>query len=292
MEGRIVKALSGFYFVETETETVECRARGRFRIAGETPLVGDYVSVSIDDQGRGRVDEILPRKNSFVRPAVANIDTMVAVASCTEPATDPFLIDRITTTAERAHCEVIICVNKSDLGDAAALSELYAATGYTVIVTSAELGEGVDELSRAIAGKTCAFCGNSGVGKSSLLNALDSSLNLPTGEISEKLGRGRHTTRHVELFPVAGALVADTPGFGSFDVEQMPLIPKGELQFCFPEFEPYLGQCRFDDCVHLKEPDCAVRTALDAGVISPSRYRSYERLCEIAAQHPAWEQRD
>lgn len=287
MEGLIVKALSGFYYVKTEEETVECRARGRFRLDGSSPLVGDRVSVSLDAQGRGRVDEILPRKNMFIRPAVANIDALVAVASAAEPETDPFLIDRVAATAERAGCEVIVCINKADRGDAGRLASLYADTGYSVVVTSAAEREGIEELRAAIEGKICAFSGNSGVGKSSLLNALEPSLALPTGEISEKLGRGRHTTRHVELFRVAGALVADTPGFGSFDVEQMPPIPRGELQYCFPEFAPYIGKCRFDDCAHLKEPDCAVREALAGGRIAAERYRSYERLYEISSQMAA-----
>lgn len=287
MEGLIVKALSGFYYVKTEEETVECRARGRFRLDGSSPLVGDRVSVSLDAQGRGRVDEILPRKNMFIRPAVANIDALVAVASAAEPETDPFLIDRVAASAERAGCEVIVCINKADRGDAGRLASLYADTGYSVVVTSAAEREGIEELRAAIEGKICAFSGNSGVGKSSLLNALEPSLALPTGEISEKLGRGRHTTRHVELFRVAGALVADTPGFGSFDVEQMPPIPREELQYCFPEFAPYIGKCRFDDCAHLKEPDCAVREALARGRIAAERYRSYERLYEISSQMAA-----
>ena len=288
MEGLIVKALSGFYYVKTEEGTVECRARGRFRLDGSSPLVGDRVVVSLDAQNRGRVDEILPRRNMFIRPAVANIDALVAVASVSEPETDPFLIDRVAATAEGAGCEVIVCINKADTGDAGKLASIYDGTGYTVIVTSAAKGDGIDGLRRAIDGKICAFSGNSGVGKSSLLNALEPSLNLPTGEISEKLGRGRHTTRHVELFRVAGALVADTPGFGSFDVEQMPPIPKEELQFCFPEFKEYIGCCRFDDCAHIKEPDCAVRSAVEDGKIAPSRYQSYVRLYEIEAQRPTY----
>lgn len=182
---------------------------------------------------------------------------------------------------------VIVCINKADRGDAGRLASLYADTGYSVVVTSAAEREGIEELRAAIEGKICAFSGNSGVGKSSLLNALEPSLALPTGEISEKLGRGRHTTRHVELFRVAGALVADTPGFGSFDVEQMPPIPREELQYCFPEFAPYIGKCRFDDCAHLKEPDCAVREALAGGRIAAERYRSYERLYEISSQMAA-----
>ena len=289
MEGVIVKAISGFYYVRTEDETVECRARGRFRLDGTSPLVGDRVVISRDAQGKGRVDKVLERKNFFIRPAVANIDVLIAVASEVEPVTDPFLIDRVTSVAEHNGCEVIICVNKSDASDSHRLVSIYAATPYKVVETSAVTGEGIQELASLIKGKVCAFSGNSGVGKSSILNALEPSLGLKTGEVSEKLGRGRHTTRHVEIFPVAGGYCADTPGFASFDVEQMPPIPKGELQFTFPEFEPYIGRCRFDDCAHLREPDCAVRAAAGQGKIAPSRYDSYCRLYEISAQYKDWE---
>ena len=290
-EGVIIKALSGFYYVRLENETVECRARGRFRLDGTSPLVGDRVTISRDAQGKGRVDKVLERKNFFVRPAVANIDLLIAVASEVEPVTDPFLIDRVTSTAEHNGCEVVICINKSDATSSQRLADIYAATPYRVIETSAVTGEGIAELAECIKGKVCAFSGNSGVGKSSILNALEPSLELKTGEVSEKLGRGKHTTRHVEIFPVAGGYCADTPGFASFDVEQMPPIPKDELQFTFPEFEPYIGACRFDDCAHIKEPDCAVREAVEAGKIARSRYDSYCRLYEISAQYKDWEQK-
>ena len=290
-EGVIIKALSGFYYVRTDSETVECRARGRFRLDGTSPLVGDRVIISLDAQGKGRVDKVLERKNFFIRPAVANIDLLVAVASEVEPVTDPFLIDRVTTTAEHNGCEVLICVNKSDATTSHRLRDIYAATPYMLIETSAVTGEGIECLAQYIKGKVCAFSGNSGVGKSSILNALEPELRLKTGEVSEKLGRGKHTTRHVEIFPVAGGYCADTPGFASFDVEQMPPIPKDELQFAFPEFEPYIGSCRFDDCAHIKEPDCAVREALANGSISSSRYESYCRLYEISAQYKEWEQK-
>lgn len=289
MQGTIIKALSGFYYVKTETGTVECRARGRFRLDGSSPLVGDRVEISLDSNGKGRVDELMPRKNFFVRPAVANIDVLIAVASEVNPVTDPFLIDRVTAFAEHMGCEVVICVNKSDAARPGRLVEIYGTTGYKTIETSAVTGEGIDELRAAIEGKTCAFSGNSGVGKSSLLNALEPGLKLETGDVSEKLGRGRHTTRHVEIFTVGGASVADTPGFASFDMEQLPPIPKEELQHCFPEFEPYIGRCRFDDCAHLKEPGCAVREAMEAGKIHPSRHASYERLYEVAAKYREWE---
>lgn len=289
MQGVIIKALSGFYYVKTESGTVECRARGRFRLDGSSPLVGDRVEISLDANGKGRVDKLLPRKNFFIRPAVANIDLLIAVASEVNPVTDPFLIDRVTAFAEHMGCEVLICINKSDAARVSRLRDIYATSGYRVIETSAVTGEGVEELRGCIAGKVCAFSGNSGVGKSSLLNALEPRLGLETGVVSEKLGRGRHTTRHVEIFPAGGAFVADTPGFASFDMEQLPPIPKEELQFCFPEFGPYIGKCRFDDCAHLKEPGCAVREAMDEGKINASRHLSYARLYEISAKYKEWE---
>ena len=289
MQGVIIKALSGFYYVKTESGTVECRARGRFRLDGSSPLVGDRVEISLDANGKGRVDKLLPRKNFFIRPAVANIDLLIAVASEVNPVTDPFLIDRVTAFAEHMGCEVLICINKSDAARVSRLRDIYATSGYRVIETSAVTGEGVEELRGCIAGKVCAFSGNSGVGKSSLLNALEPGLGLETGVVSEKVGRGRHTTRHVEIFPAGGAFVADTPGFASFDMEQLPPIPKEELQFCFPEFGPYIGKCRFDDCAHLKEPGCAVREAMDEGKINASRHLSYARLYEISAKYKEWE---
>lgn len=289
MQGVIIKALSGFYYVKTESGTVECRARGRFRLDGSSPLVGDRVEISLDANGKGRVDKLLPRKNFFIRPAVANIDLLIAVASEVNPVTDPFLIDRVTAFAEHMGCEVLICINKSDAARVSRLRDIYATSGYRVIETSAVTGEGVEELRGCIAGKVCAFSGNSGVGKSSLLNALEPGLGLETGVVSEKLGRGRHTTRHVEIFPAGGAFVADTPGFASFDMEQLPPIPKEELQLCFPEFGPYIGKCRFDDCAHLKEPGCAVREAMDEGKINASRHLSYARLYEISAKYKEWE---
>lgn len=290
MRGVIVKALSGFYYVKTDEGIIACKARGRFRLDGTSPLVGDRVEISVDDTGAGRVDAVLPRRNLFVRPAVANIDLLVAVAAEVNPITDPFLIDRVTAVAEHNGCRVVICINKSDLDESDRLADIYAGTGYEVIRTSAVTGEGIDRLRKAIAGCVCAFSGNTGVGKSSLLNALAPELDLLTGEVSEKLGRGRHTTRHVEMFDIGnGSYLADTPGYASFDVEMMRPIDKTELPLCFPEFAPYLGKCRFDDCAHLKEPDCAVTMAVARGEISPSRHESYRRLYDISAKYKDWD---
>ena len=290
-EGRIVKALSGFYYVLTDEGMLECKARGRFRLDGTSPLVGDRVRCSVDAAGRGRIDSVEERRNFFIRPAVANVDALVFVAANVNPVTDPFLIDRVSVIAEEAGCELILCVNKTDLDPGEELTELYRAAGYPVIQTSADSGRGVEELRAAIAGKTCAFTGNSGVGKSSLLNCLSPGLDLKTAEVSEKLGRGKHTTRHVELFDLGDSTwLADTPGYASFELEMMKIIPKEELAHDFPEFRPLLGRCRFPDCAHRREPGCAVTEALRAGSISPSRYRSYERLYELSAQHKFWEE--
>lgn len=288
--GIIIKALSGFYYVRSGDEIIECRARGRFRLEGVSPLVGDCVDFSGDGAGKGTVDTIHPRKNCFARPAVANIDCMVILASAVNPVTDPFLIDRVTALAENADCEVIICINKSDLDSGDALYDIYKTTGYTLIRTSTETLEGVDALKKAIGGKLCAFTGNSGVGKTSLLNALSPGLSLKVGEVSLKLGRGRHTTRHVEIFSLCdGVFIADTPGFSSFEMEKTEFIPKERLQFAFKEFEPYIGECRFDDCAHIKEPGCAVLKALSEGKLSATRHSSYVRLYEQAAQIKDWE---
>lgn len=289
-EGVIVKALSAFYYVQTDERLLECKARGRFRLDGTSPLVGDRVECSLDAHGKGRIDRVFERRNFFIRPAVANVDALVFVAANTNPVTDPFLIDRVSVIAESAGCELIVCINKTDVDPADELYGIFTAAGFTVVRTSVPDGTGIDALRREIAGKICAFTGNSGVGKSSIMNALSPGLNIKTAEVSEKLGRGKHTTRHVELFDIGGGTyAADTPGFASFDIEMMEIIPKEQLQFDFVEFAPYIGECRFNNCAHLKEPGCAVTQAVADGKIMPSRYRSYERLYALSAQHKSWE---
>ena len=289
-EGIIVKALSGFYYVRTEEDLLACKARGKFRLDGTSPLVGDRVQCSLDASGGARVDQVLERRNFFIRPAVANIDALVFVAANANPVTDPYLIDRVSVIAAEADCELIICVNKTDLDSGDQLRQIFCRAGFPVVATSAQTGEGVEELRDLLRGKVSAFTGNSGVGKSSLLNRLLPGISVPTSEVSEKLGRGKHTTRHVELFCLEeNSYIADTPGFASFELEMMRPVPKEALQFDFREFAPYIGQCRFPDCSHRREPGCAVRAAVETGEIGQSRYRSYLRLYELSAQLKTWE---
>ena len=288
-EYRIIKALSGFYYVQTEDGVVECRARGRFRRQDQSPLVGDFVRITRQGD-KGVLEALLPRKNAFIRPAVANIDQLVVLASCAIPVTEPFLIDRVLAIAQLQNVPALVVVNKDDLAPAQPLAEIYRRAGVPVLVTSAETGEGIEALREALAGKLSCLTGNSGVGKSSLLNRTCPQLQLPIGEVSEKLGRGRHTTRHIELYSLgSNTFVADTPGFSAFDTERMELVHKEQLQYAFPEFAPYLGHCQFPDCAHRKEPGCAVRKALAEGKIGQTRYSSYERLYELASQLKEWE---
>ena len=285
--GRIVKALSGFYYVDSGNGTLtQCRARGRFRKERMSPLVGDWVRFS-GSGAQGMVEEIEPRRNSFIRPAVSNLDALVVLASGANPVTDPFLIDRVAAIAGNQNVPVVLCVNKTDLESGESLTHIYRHAGFPVFPTSAASGEGVDALHEAVRGKTVAFTGNSGVGKSSILNCLGFSVE--TGEVSEKLGRGRHTTRHVELYPVEGGYVADTPGFSTMDIERYELFRKEELPEGFREFAPYLGECRFTSCSHTCEKGCAVLKAVEEGKISRSRIDSYIAMYNEVKDIKEWQ---
>ena len=287
--GRIIRSLSGFYDVQTDCGTVTCRGRGSLRKAGVTPLTGDMVEITLE-HGKGMVEKVLPRKNRFIRPAVANVDALVVFAANVNPVTEPFLIDRVAAIAGDQGVPVILCINKCDLDPAVDLEKIYRAAGFPVIRASAQTGEGVEELRKLLRGKLTAFTGNTGVGKSSMLNRLCPQLALATGEVSEKLGRGRHTTRHVELYALdEETYVADTPGFSSFDTDQMDVLLKENLQYAFADFAPWLGRCQFHDCSHRSEPGCCVRQAVEAGRLERTRYDSYLRLYEKACQIKPWE---
>lgn len=290
--GRIEKALSGFYYVNTGGETLQCRARGKFRREGLSPLVGDWVQVRELGNGEGFVETVEARRNQFARPAAANIDQLVILASAAIPVTEPYLIDRIASIAALKGCQVLLCLNKCDLDSADELYDIYSRSAIPVLRVSAVTGQGLDALREAIRGKLSAFTGNSGVGKSSVLNALLPSLALPVGEVSKALGRGRHTTRHVELFSLGeDTYIIDTPGFSSFDTAEMDLALKQHLPDTFPEFAPYVGDCRFTGCTHTKEKGCRVLQAVKDGLIPASRHRSYVRLYDELKDVKEWQQK-
>ena len=279
MQGRIIKGVGGFYYVDAgKGEAYECRAKGIFRKEKLKPLVGDYVEMEVLDEKekKGTVVKILPRKNQLIRPAVANIDQALVIFAVKEPNPNFMLLDRFLITMERQGVPVVICLNKEDLGEEEEIKEIvktYSDCGYQVLVTSAEKEQGIRRLGRALQGKTTAIAGPSGAGKSSLTNLLAPHVQMETGEISKKLGRGRHTTRHSQLIPLdQETYLMDTPGFTSFYVEDME---KEELRHYFPEFAPYEGTCRFQGCTHTHEPGCRVKEAWQRGEINSRRYEDY-----------------
>lgn len=282
----ITKGIGGFYYVRTAQGIVECKARGIFRKRGITPVAGDLVELSPDGT---MIDEILPRKNVFVRPPVANLDVLFIVASTTQPVPSTLVLDQLAAAAIYKDVQPVLVVTKADLAAADKLAQAYATSGIPLVQLHYETREGLDTIRGYIQGHLCAFCGNSGVGKSTLLNALAPELKRETGQISQKLGRGRHTTREVEIFEVCGGRLADTPGFASLEAQKLCRIPKEDLQHTFPEFEPYFGQCRFTGCSHRSETGCAVRAAVEEGKISKTRYASYLAMYEDASARKEWE---
>ena len=289
-QGLIIKATGGFYYVQTENGLYECRARGLFRKENITPYVGDKVELEPTGEDSGYITAILPRSNSLVRPPLANIHRLAVVLSTARPAPNLLVADTMCAIAQRQGVQPAIIITKADLQDPTPLVEIYTAVGYEVLVTSTKTGQGINEAAAFLKGHITALSGNSGVGKSSLLNAIDPNLNLSTNEISDKLGRGKHTTRHVELHPIAGGgFVADTPGFSALEIEQIAPMPALELQHCFPEFAPYLDNCRFTGCAHLCEKGCAVLEAMHQGEIPESRHKSYTTLYERLKKIKEWE---
>ena len=273
----ITKGIGGFYYVKTPDGIVECKARGIFRKRGITPVAGDNVALSADGT---MIDEILPRKNVFIRPPIANLDILFIVTSTTQPVPSTLVLDELAAAAIYKDVQPVLVVTKADLAAADMLRTAYAGSGIPLVQLNYETGEGLDEVKGYIEGHLCAFCGNSGVGKSTLLNTLAPALHRETGQISQKLGRGRHTTREVEIFEICGGRLADTPGFASLEAQKLCRIPKDDLQHTFPEIGPYFGQCRFTGCSHLSEVGCAVREAVERGEISWQRYESYLKMLD------------
>ena len=290
LQGRILKSISGFYVVEAGQELYTCKARGVFRKTGTTPLVGDLVRITAGSADtEGTVDEVLPRRNALTRPPVANLDNLFIIVSVCEPEPNALVTDRLTAIAAYHHIEPILVVTKSDLGNAEPLSAVYRKAGFRTFCVGAHEQEDVPQIRELLRGRISAFAGNTGVGKSTLLNALDPALSIATAQISRKLGRGRHTTRHVELYRTCGGYVADTPGFSAMDLENGAFIHKDELQYCFREFAPYLGECRFTSCAHVCDKGCRVLEAVRQGEIAPSRHASYAALYEEAKQIKDWQ---
>ena len=288
MQGIILKAISGFYYVEADEKVYECKARGRFRSEKITPLVGDRVEFTPDGD-KGTVDGILPRKNELARPPVSNIDKLFIVSSAKTPSPSALLIDRLTALCAYKSIEPIILFNKNDLEDLSSWCDIYKNAGFKTISCSAKSGEGIDEIRKELKNSVSAFSGNSGAGKSSLLNILFKDLKLSVGEVSEKLGRGRHTTRHVEVYALDGEiLIADTPGFSSLEPDKEDIYYKDSLADCFTDFERYASECRFADCKHIGEKGCAVCEAVKNGEIEKTRHASYLTIYEELKDLKAW----
>ncbi len=290
--GKIIKGIGGFYYVDADDTIYECKARGNFRKRGITPMVGDNVEITVNQEGNGEntVDNILNRKNELVRPPLANLDTLFIISSIVDPKVNPLIIDKLVAIAEFKHIEPVIVFTKIDKSsDYNEYKNIYEKSGFKVIVCDNTVGSGAEKIEAMLPGKISAFTGNTGVGKSTLLNNIFPHLNLETGETSKKLGRGRHTTRHCELFKVNGGYIADTPGFSSLDFERCEKILKEDLPYCFREFEPYLGQCKFNSCTHVNDKGCAVCEAVEKGLIQPSRHNSYVSMYNDVKDIKQWQ---
>ncbi len=292
VKGKIVKGIGGFYYVDTGSEVYECRARGNFRKQKITPLVGDNVEITVNDgDHENTIDKIFERKNSLVRPPLANIDRLFVIASVVDPKINTTVIDKLIAIAEYKKIEPIIVITKTDLDSSySQYVEIYKNAGFKTVVCNNTTGSGADEIKALLTDCVCAFTGNTGVGKSTLLNNIFPELELETGETSKKLGRGKHTTRHCELFKTNGGYIADTPGFSSLDFERCEKILKEDLPYCFREFEPYLDLCRFNtNCSHVNDKGCAVVEALHEGKISKSRHESYVMMYNEVKDIKEWQ---
>ena len=290
LNGIIIKGIGGFYYVEAANEVYECKARGAFRKKRITPLAGDNVTITVREGKENTIDEILPRKNNLLRPPVANIDTLIIVSSVREPVPSLLVIDKLTAIAVDKGIKPCVVFSKSDLGDTKELEEVYKKAGIPVASVCCKTGEGIDKVRAMIGNGITVFTGNTGVGKSSLLNSIDERFSLATGEISDKLGRGRHTTREVTLYHIGDGLVADTPGFSSLDIEQTSdVIVKENLPFCFPEFQEYLGKCKFSSCSHTVEKGCLILDALRDGIIHESRHTNYVSMYNDVKDLKDWQ---
>ncbi|MBQ6873764.1 MAG: ribosome small subunit-dependent GTPase A [Clostridia bacterium] len=274
LDGIILKGIGGFYYVKANDVVYECKAKGIFRKNRISPLAGDYVTITVRENGENTIDEIKERKNSLVRPQVANVDLMILVSSVIQPTANTLVMDKLIAIAEKKKIEPVIVFSKSDLADCRELALTYRKAGFTVFTVAKEDTD-VDQIKALLKNKVTVFTGNTGVGKSTLINKISPELSLATGEISDKLGRGRHTTRQAELFPLFGGYVIDTPGFSSLDFISNDVILKDDLQFYFREFEKSIGECQFVDCSHVCEKGCAVLERVKNGDIPESRHNSY-----------------
>lgn len=288
LDGIILKSIGGFYYIEAAEEVYECKARGSFRNKGCKPIAGDRVKITVPESGYASIEEVYERKNSIIRPPLANIDTLVIVVSTCDPSPNTLVIDKMTAAAVSKDITPVIVISKSDLSSAESLKNIYSNSKIQTIEFSAEDCRGIDEVRALLPNKVTAFTGNSGVGKSTLLNTLFPELGLDTGVISKKLGRGRHTTRSVELYKFNGGYAADTPGFSTVDLQRYEIIEKEDLQYAFPEFDDFLGECQFVSCSHLCEKGCAVIRAVEDGLISRSRHDSYVAMYNEVKDLKKW----
>lgn len=287
-EGLILKGIGGFYYVETADGVFECKAKGKFRKDGISPLAGDRVTITVRTDKENTIDEIKERKNKLRRPPVANIDKLFVVVSTAKPFPNTLVIDKMTVLAEKHDIEPVIVITKTDLDDSAELLDTYKKAGYKVYLHSKDSNENLDEIKSELSGCISAFTGNSGVGKSTLINALSPTLSLETGEISDKLGRGRHTTRQAEIFHVGDGLVIDTAGFSSIDFADDSVIFSGDLENYFPEIREHIGECRFTGCAHLGDKGCIITEIVENGEMSLSRYESYKTMYDEQKNLKKW----